>query len=86
MRCLGVVDIDQSAVRNSEDKVQDPFDPMNTPALPGMTKEEIMDLMVEKMIQKGKRVDKNASRILEKLSDMVYKELNEEGDRNGKTN
>ncbi|EQB68928.1 MAG: hypothetical protein AMDU5_GPLC00005G0001 [Thermoplasmatales archaeon Gpl] len=54
MRCLGVVDIDQSAVRNSEDKVQDPFDPMNTPALPGMTKEEIMDLMVEKMIQKGK--------------------------------
>ena len=59
---------------------------MNTPALPGMTKEEIMDLMVEKMIQNGQKVNKETVGIFEKLSEMVYKDLNGEEDRNGKTN
>ena len=57
---------------------QDPFDPLNTPALPGMTKEEIMDLMVEKMIQKGQTVNKKHAAILEKLATMAYEELNGE--------
>ena len=57
---------------------QDPFDPLNTPALPGMTKEEIMDLMVEKMIQKGQTVNKKHAAILEKMATMAYEELNGE--------
>ena len=42
--------------------------------------------MVEKMIQNGQKVNKETAGILEKLSEMAYKELNGEEDRNGKTN
>ena len=79
-------DIYHDSKNTKESSETDPFDPMNTPALPGMTKEEIMDLMVEKMIQNGQKVNKETAGILEKLSEMAYKELNGEEDRNGKTN
>ena len=51
--CEGYVNTEKDVAElKSED---DPFDPMNTPAKPGMTKEEIFDLMAEKMIRNGKR-------------------------------
>ncbi|MCL4320883.1 MAG: hypothetical protein M1427_06545 [Candidatus Thermoplasmatota archaeon] len=79
-------DIKHDSQNTRESSEKDPFDPMNTPALPGMTKEEIMDIMVEKMIRKGETVNKKTAGVLEYLSDMAYKELNGEGEKDDKTN
>ena len=57
----------------------DPFDPMNTPARPGMTKEEIFDLMAEKITPEMKQM-------MEKLAEMTAKELGKKGGKDGDGN
>ena len=59
----------------------DPFDPMNTPATPGMTKEEIFDLMAEKMMRKGKKITPEIKRTMEKLAEMTAKGLEKMSDK-----
>ena len=50
---------------------RDPFDPMNTPYKPGMTKEEIFDIMVEKIIRKGETLTPQMKSIMETLAKRV---------------
>ena len=54
---------------------EDPLDPMNTPARPGMTKEEIFDLMAAKLIRKGEKITPEMKRMMEHLAEMTAKEL-----------
>jgi hypothetical protein len=65
---------------------EDPFDPMNTPYRPGMTKEEIFDLMMEKMIRKGEMITPEIKAIMEKLAegaaDMGRKKYDKDGGEN----
>ena len=42
---------------------------MKTPYRPGMTKEEIFDLMMEKMIRKGEKITPAIKAIMEKLAE-----------------
>jgi len=53
----------------------DPFDPMNTPVRPGMSKEEISDILVEKLIRQGIKIDETHKDLIEFLSQMAEKEL-----------
>ena len=55
----------------------DPFDPMNTPVRPGMSKEEISDILVEKLIKQGIKIDETNKDLIELLSQMAEKELKE---------
>ena len=63
--CEQHVNVAKDAVVEKED----PFDPMNTPYTPGMTKEEIFDLMMEKMIRKGEKITPEIKAIMEKLAE-----------------
>jgi DNA-directed RNA polymerase subunit M/transcription elongation factor TFIIS len=59
-----------------KDKVgakDDPFDPLNTPYRPGMTRDEIFDLMVEKMIRKGEKITPEIKKLMEKLAEGAAK-------------
>ena len=47
----------------------DPFDPMNTPYRPGMTKEEIFDLMAEKLIRNGEKITPEMKELMEMLAE-----------------
>lgn len=63
--CEQHVNVAKDAVGEKED----PFDPMNMPYRPGMTKEEIFDLMMEKMIRKGEKITPEIKAIMEKLAE-----------------
>ncbi|MBX8640680.1 MAG: hypothetical protein KIS29_10135 [Thermoplasmata archaeon] len=64
---------------------EDPFDPMNTPYRPGMTKEEIFDIMAESMIRKGNKITPEMKDLMERLAEGVAKhgekKLEDDGDR-----
>jgi predicted Zn-ribbon and HTH transcriptional regulator len=64
---------------------EDPFNPMNTPYRPGMTKEEIFDLMAESMIRKGNKITPEMKDLMERLAEGVAKhgekKLEDDGDR-----
>ena len=61
--------------------------PMNTPARPGMTKEEIFDLMAEKLIRKGEKITPEMKQLMEMLAEKAAKELGKKDDKDsdGKT-
>ena len=54
---------------------EDLLDPMNTPARPGMTKEEIFYLMASKLIRKGEKITPEMKQMMEHLAEMTAKEL-----------
>ncbi|MGP6207521.1 hypothetical protein ACNF42_05780 [Cuniculiplasma sp. SKW3] len=58
------LDINQNSKNTEESSETDTFDPLIAKDLPGMAKEEIMDLIVEKMIQKGQKMNKKPEGIL----------------------
>ena len=64
---------------------EDPFNPMNTPYRPGMTKEEIFDLMAESMIRKGNKITPEMKDLMERLAEGVAKhgekKLEDDGDK-----
>ena len=80
--CEQHVNVTKDAVVEKED----PFDPMNTPYRPGMTKEEIFDLMMEKMIRKGEKITPEIKALMEKLAegaaDMGKKKYDKDGGEN----
>ena len=65
---------------------EDPFDPMNTPYRPGMTKEEIFDLMMEKMIRKGEKITPEIKALMEKLAEGVADQGKKRYDKEGGKN
>jgi rubrerythrin len=75
--CEGYVNTGKDVAELKQE--DDPFDPMNTPARPGMTKEEIFDLMAEKMIRKGEKITPEIKQMMEKLAEMTAKELEKKG-------
>ena len=68
-KCRQHVDVIKDKVGAKED----PFDPLNTPYRPGMTRDEIFDLMVEKMIRKGEKITPEIKKLMEKLSEGAAK-------------
>jgi hypothetical protein len=48
---------------------------MRIPTRPGITKEEIFGLMVEKMIRKWKKITQEMRQIMNKLADMTVREI-----------
>ena len=77
--CEGYVNTGKDLVEVKQEP--DPFDPMNTPARFGMTKEEIFDLMVEKLIRNGQKITPEMRQIMEMLAEKAEKEL---GKKDGK--
>ena len=77
--CEGYVNTGRDVVELKHE--HDPFDPMNTPARPGMTKEEIFDLMAEKLIRKGQKITPEMRELMEMLAEKAAKEL---GKKDGK--
>ena len=77
--CEGYVNTHKDLVEVKQEP--DPFDPMNTPARFGMTKEEIFDLMVEKLIRNGQKITPEMRQIMEMLAEKAEKEL---GKKDGK--
>ena len=77
--CEGYVNTRKDLVEVKQEP--DPFDPMNTPARFGMTKEEIFDLMVEKLIRKGQKITPEIKQLMEMLAEKAAKEL---GKKDGK--
>jgi len=71
--CEGYVNTGKDIVEVKQEP--DPFDPMNTPARPGMTKEEIFDLMAEKLIRKGEKITPEMKQLMEMLAEKAAKEL-----------
>ena len=71
----------------AEIKKVDPFDPMNTPVKPGMTKEEIFDIMAEKLIRNGEKITPDMKHLMEVLAEKAAKKLEKKGknDLDGKT-
>ena len=68
-KCRQHVDVIKDKVGAKED----PFDPLNTPYRPGMTRDEIFDLMVEKMIRKGEKITPEIKKLMEKLAEGAAK-------------
>lgn len=69
--------------KDAEESTQiDPFDPMNTPVRPGMTKEEIFDIMAEKLIRQGQKITPDMKDLMEMLAEEAEKELQKRG-KNG---
>jgi len=68
-------------------KNEDPFYPMNTPVKPGMTKEEIFDIMAEKLIRNGENITPDMKDLMEMLAEKAAKKLEKKGknDIDGKT-
>ena len=83
--CEGYVNTGKDVVELRQE--HDPFDPMNTPARPGMTKEEIFDLMAEKLIRKGQKITPEMKQLMEMLAEKAAKELGKKDgkDRDGNT-
>ncbi len=77
--CEGYVNTGKDVVEVKQEN--DPFDPMNTPARPGMTKDEIFDLMAEKLIRKGQKITPEMKQLMEMLAEKAAKEL---GKKDGK--
>jgi predicted Zn finger-like uncharacterized protein len=77
--CEGYVNTGKDLVEVKQEP--DPFDPMNTPARPDMTKEEIFDLMAEKMIRSGEKITPEMKQLMEMLAEKAAKEL---GKKDGK--
>ena len=74
--CEQHVNVIRDVVEARRDDQVDPLDPLNTPYRPGMTKEEIFDLMVEKMIRKGEKITPEMKRVLETLAEKAAEEGN----------
>ncbi len=74
--CEQHVNVIRDVVEARHDNQIDPLDPLNAPYRPGMTKEEIFDLMVEKMIRKGEKITPEMKRVLETLAEKVAEEGN----------
>jgi len=83
--CEGYVNTGKDLVEVKQEP--DPFDPMNTPARFGMTKEEIFDLMVEKLIRNGQKITPEIKQLMEMLAEKAAKELGKKDGKgsNGKT-
>ena len=71
--CEGYVNTIKDVPETSQK--EDPFDPMNTPARPDMTKDEIFDLMAEKMIRKGEKITPDRRDIFERLAEAAENEI-----------
>ena len=56
-------------------KEDDPFDPMNAPTRPDMTKEEIFDVMAEKLIRNGEKITPGMRELMEMLAEKAAMEL-----------
>ena len=83
--CEGYVNTGKDIVGVKQEP--DPFDPMNTPARPGMTREEIFDLMAEKLMRKGEKITPEMKELMEMLAEKATKELGKKDgkDSNGNT-
>lgn len=74
--CEGYV----NTTKNPEvEKGPDPFDPLNTPVRPGMTKEEIFDIMAEKLIRQGQKITPDMKELMEMLAEKAARELEKKG-------
>ena len=63
--------------------VIDPLDPMNTPVRMDMTKEEIFDLMLEKMIKTDQKITPNMRKVMEHISELTVEEIRKKGIKKG---
>lgn len=79
--CLGYVNTNKDLAEPKQE--EDPFDPMNTPARPDMTKDEIFDLMAEKMIRKGEKITPDMKDLIETLAESAEKELKKNSGKDG---
>jgi uncharacterized Zn finger protein (UPF0148 family) len=70
--CEGYVNISKEA------KKEDPLDPLNTPYKPGMTSEEVFDLLAEKLIRDGKTITPEIKKTLETVADLTAREIEKE--------
>ena len=82
--CEGYVNTGKDVAELKEE--DDPFDPMNTPARTGMTKEEIFDLMTEKLIRNGKKITPEMRKLMEMLAEKAAKELGKKDGKDGDGN
>jgi predicted Zn-ribbon and HTH transcriptional regulator len=82
--CEGYVNTGKDVVELKQEN--DPFDPMNTPARPGMTKDEIFDLMAEKLIRKGQKITPEMKQLMEMLAEKAAKELGKKDGRDSDGN
>ena len=67
-------------------KEEDPFDPMNAPTRPDMTKEEIFDVMAEKLIRNGEKITPGMRELMEMLVEKAAMELGKNGGKEGDGN
>ena len=79
--CEGYVNTGKDIV-----EVKREIDPMNAPIRPGMTREEIVDIMTEKLIRQGKTMDKSTLELIEKLAELAARKLEEKGGKEGEKN
>ncbi|MHB1439992.1 MAG: hypothetical protein ACYCSO_05180 [Cuniculiplasma sp.] len=63
---------------SNEAQKEDPFDPMNTPYRPGMTREEVFDLLAEKLIKDGKTITPEIKKTIETMADLTVREMEKE--------
>ncbi|MDA8143872.1 MAG: hypothetical protein M0T81_07805 [Thermoplasmatales archaeon] len=82
--CEGYVNTGKDLVEVKRES--DPFDPMNAPIRPGMTREEIVDIMTEKLIRQGKTLDKSTLELIEKLAELAARKLEEKDGKDGEKN
>ena len=82
--CEGYVNTGKDVVELKQEN--DPFDPMNTPARPGMTKDEIFDLVAEKLIRKGQKITPEMKQLMEMLAEKAAKELGKKDGRDSDGN
>lgn len=82
--CEGYVNTSKDVPERKQEN--DPFDPLNTPATPGMTKEEIFDLMAEKMMRNGEKITPEIKQMMDTLAEMTAKGLEKRGDKDSDKN
>ena len=82
--CEGYVNTGKDVAELKEE--DDPFDPMNAPARPGMTKEEIFDLMAEKLIRNGEKITPGMRELMEMLAEKAAREFGKKGGKDGDGN
>ncbi|MHB8544870.1 MAG: P-loop NTPase family protein [Leptospirales bacterium] len=83
--CEGYVNTEKDI---SDDKKEGPFDPMNTPVRPGITKEEIFDFLAEKIIRNGEKITPGMKDLMDMLAEKAAKQLEKKGenDQDGESN
>ena len=80
--CEHRVRLNQSKDGTPEREI-DPLDPMNTPVRMDMTKEEIFDLMLEKMIKTDTKITPNMRKVMEHISELTVEEIRKKGIKKG---